>query len=142
VVSGGGLVCWGSNLQYQLGRPTQAAVNPTAAPVSGISGAVAVGAGGDHTCAIVTGGAMQCFGGNDNGQLGNGTGGSGQTSSTPVGVSGPLSDATYTGGGANFTCALLSSRAVKCWGDDGLFGQLGKGTTGSSSTPVDVVGVP
>jgi alpha-tubulin suppressor-like RCC1 family protein len=49
-----------------------------------MSGVAAIAAGGDHTCAYLTGGTVECCGDNSVGQLGDGT----TTSSTmPVPVS-------------------------------------------------------
>ena len=42
--------------------------------MSGLSGTVeAIAAGADHTCGLITGGALECFGRNLFGQLGDGT---------------------------------------------------------------------
>ena len=38
-----------------------------------VSGATQIAAGQNHSCAVVAGGAMKCWGYNDIGQLGNGT---------------------------------------------------------------------
>src|SRR5262249_2621340 len=66
--------CWGRNDSGQLGNgspPTAAAAVPV--QVSGITGAVSVVAGRSHTCALLAGGTVKCWGVNDRGQLGNGT---------------------------------------------------------------------
>jgi alpha-tubulin suppressor-like RCC1 family protein len=108
---------------------------PTGGATTTVEGHLA--ASSTHTCALLGGGGVDCWGQNTNGELGNGTM---TSSSTPVSVS-DIADATTIGSAAaDQTCAVLSTGGVDCWGDN-FFGQLGDGTTTDSSTPVPVAGI-
>ncbi|MBK7951806.1 MAG: hypothetical protein IPK00_24345 [Deltaproteobacteria bacterium] len=52
--------------------------------VSGLAGAVAVDAGRSHTCAVLIGGRLRCWGYGEFGQLGHGASGAGVIADTPV----------------------------------------------------------
>jgi alpha-tubulin suppressor-like RCC1 family protein len=78
--------CFGANGQSQLtGAPT-----PTGKVDVTLTGAVgtanAIAAGGNHACALLTDGSVQCWGANDRGQTG--TGLMGPTVVAPTFVSG------------------------------------------------------
>jgi alpha-tubulin suppressor-like RCC1 family protein len=72
--AGGSMRCWGNDIDKQLGYANPIfTYYPTPAPVSGLSDAVAMAAGGKHTCALQANGNMSCWGSNSNGQLGDGS---------------------------------------------------------------------
>jgi alpha-tubulin suppressor-like RCC1 family protein len=108
------------------------------------AGATAIATGYQHTCALLAGGSVDCWGGNFNGQLGNGTT---TDSSTPVAVAGvglAASAATITaisaGGLIGYTCAATTDGAAWCWGGNGS-GQLGDGTTTERDQAVRVTAI-
>lgn len=138
VTTGGAVKCWGANENGQLGNGSTVG-SPTPVNVVGLgSGVASVSAGWSHTCAVTTGGAVKCWGWSVIGQqLGDGTS---TRSRTPVDVVGLSSGVASVSAGTGYTCALSSVGAVTCWGLNSS-GQLGIGTTSSSSTPVDVVGL-
>ena len=73
LVAGGQIECWGNNGDGQLGNGTTSDSLMTPVRVAGISGATAIAAGRYHTCAVVAGGQVDCWGHNQSGELGNGT---------------------------------------------------------------------
>jgi alpha-tubulin suppressor-like RCC1 family protein len=95
-----------------------------------------VSAGGGHACAVREDGSVWCWGRNDSGQLGDGTG---IDSDIPVRVTG-LTAATHVRAGDLFSCALDTKGEVYCWGRNDS-GQLGDGTTSDSRAPVKVLGI-
>ena len=133
----GGVKCCGYNASGQLGDGSNSnSANPVS--VVGLSdGVVSVAGGVDHTCAVMRGGAVKCWGENGRGQLGNRS----TTSSTvPVTVAGLSSGVSAVAAGRNHTCALTVEAGVKCWGTN-YSGQLGNGTNIDSTAPVDVLGL-
>ena len=139
--------CWGRNVDGQLGNGIPLPAPPgtqcpsswcssTPVRVVEITSADAITAGAYHTCALLPDRTVQCWGRNDDGQLGDG---GWSSSSTPVRVGGLTGVAAVSGGGYH-TCALLGDGTVRCWGRN-TEGQLGDGTIAGSLTPVQVVGV-
>ncbi|MBN2358988.1 MAG: hypothetical protein JXR83_06015 [Deltaproteobacteria bacterium] len=153
-VVAGQIYCWGDGYYGKLGTgTTDDQLHPTPVCTSGswdgtacvdaagavtgyLTGARAIAAGADHTCAIMSDGQARCWGYNYQGRLGDGTT---TQRPTPVAVcdtgSGttcvPLTGVVALGLGENYTCALLDDTSVKCWGSN-YYGQLGNGGDGSS----------
>jgi alpha-tubulin suppressor-like RCC1 family protein len=129
---------WGYNNVGQLGDGSTADVwSPV--EVSGMNGAGAIGiaAGYDHAVVVKTDGTVWTWGGNGNGQLGNGTT---TPTVTPVQVS-AMSGVEAVAAGVYDTVALKINNTVWTWGYN-LYGQLGNGTSGpgtDSDIPVEAI---
>jgi len=134
----GGVQCWGYNGYGELddGSETDRYIPVAAGGLA--SGVTAISAGLLHSCALVTGGTIHCWGGNDNGQLGNGTITLTGTN-PPVTVSNIASGATAISAGGYLTCAVVSG-AAKCWGSN-YYGELGDGTLSEHHVPATVNGL-
>jgi alpha-tubulin suppressor-like RCC1 family protein/uncharacterized protein YjdB len=103
---------------------------------SGISsGAISISSGYMNSCALMSTGGVKCWGDNWTGQLGDGTW---LNKSPAVDVKDLTSGVTAITSGSQFSCALLSTKTVKCWGANG-YGQLGIGTTATRNEPTQVL---
>ena len=133
----GEVLCWGKDDKGQLGDSAEASPSLVPVKVELLSTATTISAGGNHTCAVLTGGALVCWGDNASGQIGDD---STTDRFTPVPVEGLSSGVAAVAGGLLHTCAVLDTGALKCWGDNAE-GQLGDGTKADSRVPIGVEGL-
>ena len=133
--------CWGGNGWGQLGDGTKTdrdrAVRVAKSGGNALVDVVAISAGSTHTgegahnantCAITDDGSAWCWGGNDRGQLGDGTR-TDRTRAVRVKKSGggQLSRVKTIGAAGLSSCASTRAGAAWCWGNN-MSGQLGDGT--------------
>lgn len=107
---------------------------------------IGITAGGAHSCALIEGGRVRCWGWNTSGQLGLGNNlniGDDELPSEAEDVLLPAPAIQVATGESAFSCALLDDMTVYCWGLNDL-GQLGHGNLLSldepSNSPVSVGG--
>ncbi len=116
-VAGGGVQCWGEvpgNTSTFMCGAVPCFVDPT--PVPGLSGVVSVGVSlevGDVICVLTASGAVQCWGNNVLGAVGDGTT---TFQSAPVQVVGLTAGVKALSVGGRFSCAITAVGAVQCWG--------------------------
>jgi alpha-tubulin suppressor-like RCC1 family protein len=140
ITTAGAAFCWGENSQGGLGDGQFGGIASSPVAVLGGPSFAAISAGELLSCGIATVGAAYCWGGNGDGELGDGDavlGRGGQAS--PVSVVGGLTF-TALSTGFSHTCGVTLPGAAYCWGRGGN-GERGDGTFGFPvNSPVAVVG--
>ncbi|WP_172956030.1 hypothetical protein [Rhodoluna limnophila] len=148
-VVNGGVECVGANWRGQLGNGTKIHSHQPVSAIPENSGVVAVFVGDSHACAIVgVDRNLYCWGGNDNGQLGDGTesvtvDADGNFTVTdndrlrPIEITQAGESIESVAMGGDHTC-ILRLGAVECWGAN-YQGQLGYNSFSSSLVPFTAV---
>jgi alpha-tubulin suppressor-like RCC1 family protein len=127
---------WGYNASGQLGD-NSTAISRVPVAVQGLTGVIAVSAGGEDSIALLSSGKVMAWGNNHEGQFGNGT-----TTGSRVPVSPALlSGVTAIAAGREHSLALLSNGTVLAWGSNEA-GQLGTASKATkSAVPATVKGL-
>ena len=109
--------CWGVNTYGVVGdSTTQDRPTPTLVRAPAGVSFVAITAAYEHTCALAASGVTYCWGDNQFGEVGDG---SGSLQLTPVAVAAPpgVSFVSIDAGGFH-TCGITQSGNVYCWGPE------------------------
>ena len=140
LLSSGEALTWGGNWQGQLGDGSQTRrFSPNPAPIAPVDTVLAapspfpgISAGDSHTLAVDRLGIAYGWGGNEFGQVGDG---STVQRNKPVAVAGISGTVSQVAAGDVHSLALLGDGTVVAWGFNG-YGQLGDNSTALSLTPV------
>ena len=139
LAKGGSVLCWGNASDGRLGNGETSGNRDLPVEVSGLSDAVQISSGNQHTCALTQGGNVKCWGANNKGQLGNGNT---TAQSTPADVKAVgtgtdnLDNIVQVVSGRNHTCAVNKQKDVVCWGEGGDY-QLGNKASDNQNRPVE-----
>jgi hypothetical protein len=115
-IKSGALYCWGQNGSGQLGNGTYGGYYTTPVAVTNMgSGAAAVAADLNHTCAIKSG-ALYCWGANSSGELGDGT--TTQRTTPTLVANGAMGNSGVTAVAAGWyhTLGLKDTTCLFAWG--------------------------
>lgn len=132
--------CWGSGSNGKLGNgeTTGAFTEPTA--VVGGHVFTSIYARQQHTCGLKADGQAWCWGGQNNGRLGNGETAGSVSVPEPFPV---VTDERFVSLalGINHSCGITAEGKAHCWGSNGR-GKRGTGnTTGTTGVPEPVIAV-
>ncbi len=135
---GDALTCFGQNRLGELGRGAFDEGSPVPTDVALGGPVVAVSGKRQHTCALLAGGSVQCWGNNRAGQLGGGRDGRDQHVPQPAAVQGGW---VQVAGAIGHLCGIrddgVGHRTLWCWGD-GVNGRVGAGSFASQPAPVQI----
>ena len=128
--------CWGANGSGVLGRTPSADAAPSVSTVEGLTNVQQLSTSGTTACALVGGGAVQCWGNNSDGLLGLQadtavSDGDAHSTPAPVALPGP---AVRVDIGPRVGCAILATGQTWCWGFNGR-AQLGRPTSVTLGAP-------
>lgn len=133
----GAIKCWGADSNGELGDNAAILYRLTPVNVAGsFSNSISISAGGSHTCAVRSNGAIDCWGRNYSGQLGTNTT---TLSRSPVAVKAFASEVAEISVGTTHVCVRTTGGSVKCLGSNSN-GQLGVSSTALpvSAVPVEI----
>ena len=130
----GATMCWGQGEHGALGDGNESNSNVPRAITMPPGEVAAQLAPAGASCARLASGRVACWGGNANGELGDGTT---QASRLVPGLAPGLEDAVGVAG----LCAVRAAGPVVCWGPN-AYGQIGDGTRTTRNTPTPVLGLP
>lgn len=136
LLTGGDVLCWGSNGSGELGLPDGSSLRSSPVAVPNLSDVKGLAAAPDFTCALMSGGSVKCWGNNSAGQLGSS---SASSSAVPIDVPG-VANVQALAAGRDFACAATTDGTVFCWGNNAE-GQLGRSSSGATGAPAIVNGV-
>jgi alpha-tubulin suppressor-like RCC1 family protein len=112
--------CWGKNLYFRIGSGTNDRIFKTPADVIDLGGTpLSIAPGYEHTCAVVEGGKVQCWGHNNYGQAG--VDDTKKSPKVPTDVTGLESGAKSVSTGFDSSCAVTEQGRVLCWGWIGMY---------------------
>jgi alpha-tubulin suppressor-like RCC1 family protein len=134
-----GVMCWGSNGHGESGVPNQAHVpvpNPIADASGPLTGCTGLALSDAISCAVC-GGTVECWGFDNEGELGDG-----DDPQTPNGTASPIAVSGHTfaevAARSDGGCALTTDAHLFCWGDS-THGEVGDGSH-SANVPTPVGG--
>ena len=119
-LAGGAVRCWGNSGNGQLGLGNTTTIGDDESPTTNVNlggtTATAITAGGIHTCALLTGAAVRCWGDNFRGSSASPTPSPSATTKTRPRMSTSAPRQRPSPPATSHTCALLTGGAVRCWG--------------------------
>ena len=116
ITNNGTTVCWGQGSKGQLGNgdpSMKTSPTPIGTLPYGLS-AVALAAGEEHTCALLSQGSVACWGNGDSGRLGNGSTSTSYTPELTASFGGRT--AVSISSSHQHTCVVLDDGNASCWG--------------------------